>query len=46
MPLIPAIFPLKRSIAEALRPIRIPPIKEAAGVKVSMSLPPNSLYVS
>ena len=34
MPLMPAIFPSSSSIAEALRPIRIPPSSEANGAKL------------
>lgn len=33
IPLMLAILPLKRSIAEALRPIKIPPMRDAAGVR-------------
>jgi hypothetical protein len=37
MPLIPVIFPVSRSIAEALKPISIPPNNEATGVKLCMA---------
>ena len=43
MPLILAIFPLKRSIVEALRPMRIPPMRDAIGVKFSICFPPEAI---
>jgi hypothetical protein len=37
MPLMPAILPFNSNIAEALRPISIPPSNDAIGVKLCIS---------
>ena len=39
MPLTPATLPSKSSSAEALRPMSMPPTREATGVKCSMDTP-------
>ena len=37
MPLMPAILPSSKSIADALRPINMPPTSDGIGVKLCMS---------